>query len=97
MRRNFYESLVIWAHRAYKATLSPVIGRQCRYWPTCSDYARDALLCFGLRRGLKLAFGRLLRCHPWGGEGYDPLPSGQGERQEPCSKSDLKEGKGGSL
>jgi len=61
--------------RLYQLTLSPWLGRQCRYEPTCSVYAAQALERFGVRRGLVLAAKRLLRCHPWGSSGYDPVPS----------------------
>ena len=71
---TFYESCVRGALRAYKLTLSPLIGRQCRYFPTCWEYAADALIGHGLVRGGALALGRLCRCHPWGGAGYDPPP-----------------------
>jgi putative membrane protein insertion efficiency factor len=62
---------LIWG---YKLLIRPVIGPRCRYLPTCSDYALEALETHGLARGLLLAAGRLLRCHPWGGSGYDPVP-----------------------
>jgi putative membrane protein insertion efficiency factor len=62
--------------RLYQLTLSPWLGRQCRYEPTCSVYAAEALERFGVRRGLLLAAKRLLRCHPWGSSGYDPVPGG---------------------
>ena len=71
---NLYERSVRLAHRAYKLTLSPVIGRQCRFVPSCSDYAAEALIQHGPWRGGALAARRLCRCHPWGGSGYDPLP-----------------------
>ena len=71
---TFYESCVAGALRAYKLTLSPLIGRQCRYVPTCSEYAAQALISHGPWRGGVLAAGRLCRCHPWGGSGYDPPP-----------------------
>jgi uncharacterized protein len=63
--------------RLYQLTLSPWLGRQCRYEPTCSVYAAEALERFGTRRGLMLAAKRLLRCHPWGSSGYDPVPSAE--------------------
>jgi putative membrane protein insertion efficiency factor len=71
---TFYERCVTGAIRAYKLTLSPMIGRQCRYLPTCSDYAREALIRHGPWRGGLLTGRRLCRCHPFGGSGYDPVP-----------------------
>jgi uncharacterized protein len=61
--------------RLYQLTLSPWFGRTCRFEPTCSHYATEALQRFGVRRGLWLTLRRLGRCHPWGGSGYDPVPS----------------------
>ncbi len=81
---NLYERSVRTAHRAYKLTLSPLIGRSCRYLPTCSDYAAQALITHGPWRGSWLAAGRLCRCHPWGGSGYDPPPPRRGERKLAC-------------
>jgi len=60
--------------RLYQLTLSPWLGRQCRYEPTCSHYAAEALQRFGVRRGAWLAAKRIGRCHPWGRSGYDPVP-----------------------
>ncbi|MEO8112932.1 MAG: membrane protein insertion efficiency factor YidD [Phenylobacterium sp.] len=71
---TFYESCVRGALRAYKLTLSPLIGRQCRFLPTCSEYAADVLISHGPWRGALLAGQRLCRCHPWGRAGYDPPP-----------------------
>lgn len=71
---TFFERSVRLGHKAYKVTLSPLIGQRCRYLPTCSDYARDALIGHGLFRGGALAVRRLCSCHPWGGSGYDPVP-----------------------
>jgi putative membrane protein insertion efficiency factor len=71
---TFYERCVRGAIRAYKLTLSPWIGRQCRYLPTCSAYAEEALVRHGPLRGGALVARRLCRCHPFGGSGYDPLP-----------------------
>jgi putative membrane protein insertion efficiency factor len=59
---------------AYRLLLSPVLGPSCRYAPTCSAYALEALEAHGALRGGWLALCRLLRCHPWGGCGYDPVP-----------------------
>lgn len=58
----------------YRFTLSPFIGRQCRYVPTCSRYALDALQEHGPFRGTLLAARRVLRCHPFAKGGYDPAP-----------------------
>lgn len=63
---------------AYRATLSPIIGRQCRFQPTCSLYAREAIETHGVRRGVWLAARRVCRCHPWGPVGYDPVPPHRG-------------------
>jgi putative membrane protein insertion efficiency factor len=72
---TFYESCVRGALRTYKLTLSPLIGRQCRFLPTCSEYAADALIGHGPWRGGALAARRLCRGHPWGGDsGFDPVP-----------------------
>ncbi len=59
--------------RAYKLFLSPLLPPSCRYLPTCSDYAAEALAKHGALAGSLLAARRLLRCHPWGGSGYDPV------------------------
>jgi putative membrane protein insertion efficiency factor len=60
--------------RVYQLLLSPVIGPRCRYLPTCSDYAAEAVLRHGALAGSWLGLRRILRCHPWGGSGYDPVP-----------------------
>ncbi len=58
----------------YRLVLSPLIAPSCRFQPTCSAYARDAVLRHGPLRGSWLAVRRVLRCHPWGGCGFDPVP-----------------------
>lgn len=60
--------------RAYKRFLSPMLPVACRYVPTCSDYALEAVERHGALRGSWLALKRLARCHPFGGHGYDPVP-----------------------
>jgi len=60
--------------RAYQLTLARFLGGQCRFGPSCSEYAMEALAVHGALRGSWLAFRRFLRCHPWGGHGYDPVP-----------------------
>jgi putative membrane protein insertion efficiency factor len=60
--------------RVYQYTVSPLLGPRCRYYPTCSAYAVDALREHGALRGLGLATWRLLRCNPFSNGGYDPVP-----------------------
>ncbi len=62
------------AVKAYQWGISPLLPGSCRYLPTCSDYAREAIERHGPVRGTWLAVRRLGRCHPWGGSGYDPVP-----------------------
>ena len=65
---------LIGAVRAYRLLLSPWLGRNCRFQPTCSAYALEALQRHGAWRGSVLAARRLARCHPFGGSGFDPVP-----------------------
>ena len=58
----------------YRATLSPTLPPACRFVPSCSVYAAQAIRAHGLARGIVLAAARLFRCHPWGGCGLDPIP-----------------------
>ncbi|MEQ8355768.1 MAG: membrane protein insertion efficiency factor YidD [Kiloniellaceae bacterium] len=60
--------------RGYQLLVSPFLPPSCRYFPSCSDYARQAIAQHGPARGAWLALIRILRCHPWGGLGYDPVP-----------------------
>ena len=73
--------------RIYQWTLSPLLGPSCRYEPSCSTYAIEAIGAHGVLRGGWLAARRLGRCHPLGGYGYDPVPGatarGEGERVGP--------------
>jgi putative membrane protein insertion efficiency factor len=69
--------------RAYRVAISPAIGNVCRFEPSCSHYAEEAIERFGLRRGMLLALWRILRCHPFAHAGLDPVPAGKrlaGER-----------------
>ncbi len=59
--------------RLYQRVISPALPRRCKYEPTCSAYAVDAVRTFGVARGLVLAVWRLLRCNPWSRGGYDPV------------------------
>ena len=58
----------------YRHCISPLTPAACRYTPTCSQYAVEAIKKYGPFKGGWLAFRRILRCHPWGGSGYDPVP-----------------------
>lgn len=60
--------------RFYRQFVSPLTPPSCRFTPTCSQYAIEAIQKHGPFKGLYLAIKRLLRCHPWGGSGYDPVP-----------------------
>ena len=60
--------------KAYQFTLSPLIGRSCRYQPTCSNYGIEAIRKYGPYKGFWLTLKRVLSCNPWGGSGYDPVP-----------------------
>ena len=71
--------------RLYRLVLSPWLGSNCRYQPTCSSYAIEALQVHGVMRGTWLAAKRIGRCHPWGGSGYDPVPGSEDESEGPRS------------
>ena len=66
--------LLILFVRIYQRFISPLTPPSCRFTPTCSQYALEALRKYGPFKGSWLALKRLLRCHPWGGSGYDPVP-----------------------
>lgn len=66
--------LLIAAVAGYRRLISPLLPPRCRYWPTCSEYAQEALTIHGALRGTWLSVRRIGRCHPWGGHGYDPVP-----------------------
>jgi len=60
--------------KLYQFTLSPFLGKQCRFTPTCSQYGIEALQKHGALKGSWLTLKRVVRCNPWGGSGYDPVP-----------------------
>lgn len=64
--------LILWLILLYRVTLGKLLGGQCRYHPSCSQYAIDAVTKYGPWRGGWRAVKRICRCHPWGGHGYDP-------------------------
>jgi putative membrane protein insertion efficiency factor len=67
-------SLLIALIRVYQIVLSPLLGNHCRFYPNCSQYAREAIESHGVARGVGLAIRRVLRCHPWHPGGVDPVP-----------------------
>ena len=75
--------LVLLPIYAYRFVISPLLGVNCRFVPSCSDYAILALKQHGLIRGGWLAASRISRCHPWGGHGYDPCPTPPSKRHNP--------------
>lgn len=66
--------LFVWAVQAYRLLVSPFLSPSCRFQPTCSQYALDALDKYGVVKACWLTAKRIIRCHPWGGNGYDPVP-----------------------
>ena len=60
--------------RFYRYAISPLLGRRCRFYPSCSEYAAEAVEKYGALKGAKLGFKRLSRCHPWNTGGFDPVP-----------------------
>lgn len=71
---NPLQHVLIGLIRAYQLVLSPFIGNQCRFTPTCSWYARDAVERHGAIKGSWMALRRISRCHPWHPGGHDPVP-----------------------
>lgn len=67
--------VLIWLLRGYRAVISPLYGQVCRYHPSCSAYALEAVTEHGALRGSWYAVRRLARCHPWAAGGYDPVPT----------------------
>lgn len=68
------KALLIGFLKVYKYLVSPWLGTRCRFYPSCSDYAVEALRKHGVLKGLRLAVWRVLRCHPWNDGGHDPVP-----------------------
>lgn len=72
--KKVFARALIGTVRVYRRWISPALPPACRFVPTCSAYAEEALAKYGAARGSWLAMRRLLRCHPFGGSGYDPVP-----------------------
>ena len=72
--KRIFSFLLIIPIKIYQIIISPLLGPSCRFTPTCSQYAVEAIQKFGPFKGSWLSFKRILKCHPWGGSGYDPVP-----------------------
>ncbi|NOZ09475.1 MAG: membrane protein insertion efficiency factor YidD [Gammaproteobacteria bacterium] len=70
------QKALITALKIYRALISPLLGQHCRFYPSCSSYALEAIEIHGPWRGSRLAMRRVGRCHPWHPGGVDPVPSG---------------------
>jgi putative membrane protein insertion efficiency factor len=72
--KKIFQIIFIGLIRAYQYTLSPLLGPACRFYPSCSEYAYQAIMRYGPLKGLFLAIKRILRCHPYHPGGVDPVP-----------------------
>jgi putative membrane protein insertion efficiency factor len=72
--RNFIILILIFPIKIYKYFISPLFPNTCRYIPSCSQYAIEAISKYGPIKGLFLAIKRIISCNPWGGNGFDPVP-----------------------
>ena len=72
--KRIFSLLLIVPIKIYQIIISPLLGPSCRFTPTCSQYAVEAIQKYGPFKGSWLSFKRILKCHPWGGSGYDPVP-----------------------
>ena len=75
MINNILTLIIIIFLKFYQFFISPIIGQNCRYLPTCSEYSIQSLKKFGIIKGLFLSVRRVSKCHPWGNHGYDPVPN----------------------
>ena len=72
--KRIFSLLLIIPIKSYQIIISPLLGPSCRFTPTCSQYAVEAIQKYGPFKGSWLSFKRIIKCHPWGGSGYDPVP-----------------------
>ena len=86
---KYCSSIISWALKSliiiYQYCISPILGKNCRFEPSCSMYAREAIVIHGPFYGCLLSFKRFIKCQPWGGTGYDPVPLNTEPRNKHCS------------
>ena len=80
------KTLLVWFLRGYQLLLSPLLGQKCRFYPTCSNYAIEALRVHGAARGSLLAARRVCRCHPWNPGGVDFVPPAKDQQPPPAAR-----------
>ena len=68
------KNLLLALVRFYRFAISPMLGQRCRFFPSCSEYAVEAIERYGALKGMRLGLARLFRCHPWNPGGFDPVP-----------------------
>ena len=73
MINKIFKSIAISWINLYKYLISPLLGNNCRYLPTCSEYTKESIIKYGVVKGFWLGLKRIVKCHPWGKGGYDPI------------------------
>ena len=66
--------ILVFLIKSYQLLISPLLGQNCRYLPTCSEYSAQSIREHGVTKGIALSLKRISKCHPWGSHGYDPVP-----------------------
>ena len=72
--KKVFSFLLLAVIYVYQNFISPFLSARCRYTPTCSQYSKESIKKYGPYKGFILTFKRIIKCHPWGGSGYDPIP-----------------------
>ena len=72
--KNIFSFIFLSIIYIYQNLISPLIPARCRFTPTCSQYSKESIKKHGPFKGIVLTFKRIIKCHPWGGSGYDPIP-----------------------
>ena len=73
MINKIFKNIAISPINLYKYLISPLLGNNCRFVPTCSEYTKESIIKYGVIKGLWLGLKRIVKCHPWGKGGYDPI------------------------